>query len=113
MLPFFMRYAIRISMFLFLFGSSVLSNSLCILLFFATAIPLVYAVDLTAQTIRTEKKTLLSAVVAIGAFVFVLFNNKYYNEFYAVVSGKLYPVFWVFGLFLPVLVFCLRGKNRA
>jgi hypothetical protein len=91
----------------------LLVYALCILLFFATAIPLVYAVDLTAQTIRTEKKTLLSAVVAIGAFVFVLFNNKYYNEFYAVVSGKLYPVFWVFGLFLPVLVFCLRGKNRA
>lgn len=91
----------------------ILVYALCIVLFFATLSPLVCAVDLTARTLGTEKKTLLSAIVAIGAFVFVLFNNKHYNAFYAVISGKLFIVFWIFTLLLPVLIFLLGGKKNA
>ena len=86
---------------------------LCIVLFFSVATPLVYTVDFTSQCMGTQKKTLLSAIISIGAFVFVLFCNKYYNSFYAVISGKLFPVFWVFSLLLPLLTLLLRRDNRA
>ena len=86
---------------------------LCIVLFFNVATPLVYTVDFTSRCMGPQKKTLFSAIISIGAFVFVLFCNKYYNSFYAVISGKLFPVFWVFSLLLPLLTLLLRRDNRA
>lgn len=84
---------------------------LCIVLFFYVATPLFYTVDATARLFQTERKTLFSTIVNVGAFVFVFFCNKYYDGFYAVISGKLFPVFWLFADLLPLA--CLLFKEKA
>lgn len=86
---------------------------LCIVLFFFTATPLTYAVDLTARCAGVQKKTLPAAALAVVAFAFVLFCNKYYDTIYAVVAGKLYPIFWVFSILLPVLFLLIRRRKNA
>lgn len=86
---------------------------LCIVLFFYVATPLFYTVDATARLFKTERKTLFSAIVNVGAFFFVFFCNKYYNGFYAVISGKLFPVFWLFADILPLACLFIKEKENA
>lgn len=69
---------------------------LCAMLFFYVALPLRHAVDCTTKIVGTKGKTIISALVNIAAFVFVLFCNKYYNGIYAFFGNKLY---WLFALF--------------
>lgn len=85
---------------------------LCIVLFFNVATPLVYTIDFTARSLKTHKKTLPAAILAFGAFLFVLFFNKYYDGFYAVISGKLYPLFWLFSVLLPLLFLLLKERKK-
>ena len=84
-------------------------------LLFTTCLPLHYCVDFTCRIVGTNRRTLFSAILNIGAFVFVLFSNKHYNAFYAVISGKLPVVFILVADILPL--FCLfipkKEKNHA
>lgn len=86
---------------------------LCIVLFFYVTTPLFYTVDATARLFQTERKTLFSAIINVGAFVFVLFCNKYYDGFYEVIGGKLFPVFWLFADLLPLGCLFIKEKANA
>ncbi len=83
-------------------------------LLFYTCLPVFYAVELWTRALRTEKKTLPSAIASVGLFLLVLFVNRYYNDFYAVISGKLAPVFWLFSNLLPLALLLLpKEKDYA
>lgn len=84
---------------------------LCVVLFFYTAIPLRNAVDCAGKTCGLQGKTLLSFLVNIGAFLFVLFANKYYDSIYAFYGNYAYPVFWVFSTLLPLLLLLLKEEK--
>ena len=84
---------------------------LCVVLFIATATPLAYASEFTAQVLHTSRKTPIAAALSFAAFLFVLFCNKYYNRFYAVISGKLFPVFLVVALSVFFLLFLCGEKT--
>ena len=74
-------------------------------LLFYTCLPLLYASHFTSLIFKTERKTLFAFLLALSAVLFVLFMNRHYDSFYAVISGKLAPVFWLIAYLLPL--FCL------
>nr|MBR6778136.1 GerAB/ArcD/ProY family transporter [Clostridia bacterium] len=81
-------------------------------LLFYTALPLLYATELTAWTFHTERKVRFSAPIALAAFLFVLFMNKRYDAFYALISGKLAPIFWLIAYLLPLFCLFLPEKSK-
>ena len=85
---------------------------LCTLLFFATAIPLFYAVEFSAQAFTKNNKLILSAIVNFGAFLFVLFCNKYYDKVYAFFGNALPALFIAFSL-STLFLLLLKQKNTA
>ncbi len=80
-------------------------------LLFYTCTPYVYATELAARLVHTERKTLFSAIVSLGFFIAVLFLNRYYNLFYRYISGNLAPVFWVFSYLLPLTLLLLPSDK--
>ncbi len=84
---------------------------LTVILLFYTCIPLLYTVEYSARLLGTKRKTLLSGILSVGAFFFVLFVNRYYNAFYQTISGKLYPVFWAIADILPPFLLLLPSKR--
>ncbi|MBE7085142.1 MAG: hypothetical protein E7368_03710 [Clostridiales bacterium] len=84
---------------------------LCLVLFFYTAIPLRNAVGCIAKTCNLQGRTLLSFLINLSAFLFVLFCNKYYDSIYAFYGNYAYPVFWVFSVLLPLALLFLRGDS--
>lgn len=86
---------------------------LSVVLFFYTCMPLQYAVDLVCRLSRTQRRTIFAAALSVGGFIFTLFCNKYYDRFYALFSGKLWFVFWIFADAIPLLfLLLLRKKAR-
>lgn len=78
---------------------------LSVALLFFTALPIAYASELSATLFRTEKKTVFSFVLNVGAFLFVLFCNRHYDALYTAFTGPLVPIFVVISYLLPC--FCL------
>lgn len=85
---------------------------LCIVLVFATALPLFYTVDFTARAFGKGNKLVLSAIINVGAFFFVLFCNKYYDRIYAFFGNGLPVLFILFSL-LPLLLLLLKEKTTT
>ena len=85
---------------------------LCIVLFFATAAPLFFSVDLIAEVLPKHNKLVLSALFNLGAFVFTLFCNKYYDRIYAFFGSYLPPLFIFFNL-LPLALLLLSGRKKS
>lgn len=86
---------------------------LSIVLIFYTCLPLQYATGLFARTFGITRKTWISAALNFTLFLLVLFLNKYYDAFYAVISGKLAPVFWLIADLSPLLCLLLpKNKNQ-
>jgi len=93
---------------------------LSIVLFFHACLPLQYATDFISRTFFERHKKYVAAAVCFCAFLFVLFFNRRYNAIYALISGKLYPIFWfiadmvpLFLLFLPKYTPKTNGKNTS
>lgn len=84
---------------------------LCALLFFATAVPLFYAVEFSACAFTKDNKLLLSATVNFGAFLFVLFCNKYYDSVYAFFGNALPAPFIALSI-LPLFLLFLPAQPR-
>ena len=76
---------------------------LCIVLFFYVSTPLFYATELISFPMQTSRKTLVSTIVNVAAFLFVLFCNKYYDAIYTLFCETLPPVFWIFADVIPLL----------
>ncbi|MBQ2702190.1 MAG: hypothetical protein IJF64_04285, partial [Clostridia bacterium] len=83
---------------------------LTIVLLFYTCLPLQYATDLITLSFPV-KKINDSFLLNLGFLLVVLFANKRYNAFYEVISGKLFFVFLLFGVLLPLLL-CLLPKKK-
>lgn len=83
---------------------------LCIVLFFYVSTPLRNCVEYTSLTSGIESKSALSFLINLGAFLFVLFCNKYYDRIYAFFGNYLFPVFWIFTL-LPLFLLLLQKKE--
>ncbi|MBR2023589.1 MAG: GerAB/ArcD/ProY family transporter [Clostridia bacterium] len=87
---------------------------LCILAFFYACVPFLYTVRCVKRLAPKFSPCLSSGILAVVAFVFTLFCNKYYDAIYSLFGYRLYPVFWVFGFILPLLLlFFTGGKKRA
>ena len=78
---------------------------LSVVLLFYTSLPLLYATDLTARIFGGKRKVWFSAILNVGLFFLLLFGNRHYNTFYAIISGALVPIFWFIAYMLPL--FCL------
>ncbi len=74
-------------------------------LLFYTCLPLIYTTELISLALRTERKTLPASLLSLGLFILLLFINRFHNAFYAVISGRLFPIFWLIADILPL--FCL------
>ncbi len=87
---------------------------LCVVLFFYVATPLRNGVDFISSASGVESKTLLSFLINLAAFLFVLFCNRFYDRIYNFFGNYLFPVFWVFTLLpLALLLFTKKEENRA
>lgn len=85
---------------------------LCTVLFFATALPLFYTVEFTAQAFTNNNKLLLSIIINATAFLFVLFCNKYYDRIYAFFGNALPPFFIAVSLASLLLLFLNKRKKE-
>ena len=87
---------------------------LSVVLLFFLCLPLQYTTYAVSAICHTERKTLISALLNLALFVFVLFFNRRYNAVYALISGKLSPVFWLFADIFPLFVLFLprNPKNQ-
>ena len=85
---------------------------LSVVLLFFLCLPLQYASQAISQLFHTERKTLISALLNLVLFVFVLFFNRRYNSVYTLISGKLPPVFWLFADILPLFVLCIPSNQQ-
>ena len=88
---------------------------LTIVLLFFTAMPLQYTTQLICHTFQVKKSVLVSAILNVGALVFLLFANRHYNAIYSLIGGKLSIVFWLIADMLPLFFLFLpkKEKNRA
>ena len=89
---------------------SGISYALTVVLLFYTCFLLQYATSFFCRGIGTQKKLIPSAVLNFGLFLFVLFFNRRYNALYALISGKLFWIFWLVAAMLPL--FFLLPKNQ-
>ena len=85
--------------------------ALSIVLLFYTCLPLQYATYCILQTVKTDKSTLIVAVINAVLFLFILNFNRYYNNFYAFISGKLFWIFWLFADILPLFLLLLPAEK--
>ena len=86
---------------------------LCTVFFFFLCTPLQYSVALFSRGSGIKSKTLLSAIVCFGAFVFVLYCNPLYNSVYALFCEKLFPIFWIVAVIPPLLFLLLHIQQKA
>lgn len=85
---------------------------LSIVLLFYTCLPLQYTTHAVCAILKTERKTLTSALLNFALLIFVLFFNRRYNTIYTLISGKLTLLFWVFGNLLPLLLLFLPSPTK-
>ncbi len=86
--------------------------ALTVVLFAFTATPLFLSVDCVSRAVGTRRRTLFSLIVNIAAFIFVLFTNRHYDKIYALFGRGLFPVFWIFSIFLPLCFLLLLVKPK-
>ena len=84
---------------------------LTIVLLFYTCLPLQYATDFITLSFPVGKIP-VSFVLNAGLLVFVLFSNKHYNAFYQIIGGKLYFIFFIFGILLPLCLLLLPKSKK-
>lgn len=85
---------------------------LSIVLLFYTCLPLQYTTHLLARLCHTERRTLISAILHILLFLFVLYMNRYYDTFYKLITAVPYA-FWLFANILPLFLLLLPSKNGS
>lgn len=74
---------------------------LCAVLFVYTATPLLYASNFSSRILPIKHKTLPALIINVGAFIFVLFCNKYYNAIYGFFGQFGFLFYTVLGNLLP------------
>ena len=85
---------------------------LTIVLLIFTAMPLQYTTQLICHGFHIKSGVLVSAILNVGALIFLLFANRHYNAFYSLISGKLPVIFWLTADMVP-LFFLFLPKNNT
>lgn len=85
---------------------------LSVVLLFYTCLPIQYTAQAIGKLFRTQRLTLISALLNFALLLALLFLNKNYNAIYALISGKLYPVFWIIADLLPLFCLLLPADER-
>ena len=85
---------------------------LSIVLLFYTCLPLQYTTHTIALLLKTERKTLIAALLNFVLLIAILFLNRLYNTIYTLISHKLTIVFWVFSNVLPLFVLLLPKDDE-
>ena len=86
---------------------------LCSVLFVYTATPLMYASNFSSRLLPVKHKTIFSLVINVGAFIFVLFCNKYYNAVYGFFGRYGFVFYTLLGNLLPsCLALFFLGTHR-
>ena len=84
---------------------------LTIVLLIFTAMPLQYTTQLVCHGFQVKSGILVSALLNVGAFLFLLFANRRYNAVYTLISGKLSFVFWIIADLIPLFFLLLPKKE--
>ena len=84
---------------------------LSIVLLFYTCLPLLYTTECVASIFSLKTKTFPAVILSFLLFLFTLFMNKYYNNFYNIISGTLSPIFLFISYLVPV--FCLLLPTKG
>ena len=85
---------------------------LSIVLFFLVATPLRHAVAFTSAATGIQSRVVISAVINVAFFFFTLFCNRYYDAFYAFFGERLFPLFWVFSVLLPLILGSVLPRKK-
>ncbi len=85
---------------------------LSVVLLLYTCAPLAYAAELTAKLFQREQKSIFAAAVSLLSFLFVLFNNRFYNSIYAFFTTDLLPFFWFVAYLLPLFLLFLPTERK-
>lgn len=85
---------------------------LTVVLFFYTSLPVHYATGCIAKLFGVQRRTWISALLNVALFVFALFCNRLYNQFYHAISNRLAPVFWFIADMLPLLLLFLPKNGK-
>ena len=85
---------------------------LSIVLFFFLATPLQYATAFATRATGLKSKLPFAIAVCLGAFLFTLFCNKYYDSIYALFGEKLFFMFALFGNLAPLSFWFLPYKKK-
>ncbi len=79
--------------------------------------PLQFTTEFTCQALHIQQKAMFADVFNFLLFLFVFFCNKYYNAFYALISGNLPFVFWIIADAIPLFLLLMptpkKEKNHA
>lgn len=84
---------------------------LTVVLFFATCVPSICAIDCLFNAFPLKSRVPYSAALNLLLLAFTFFFNKRYNAVVYLLE-RLSPVFWVFSVLLPVLSLLFLLKNR-
>ncbi len=85
---------------------------LSVVLLFYTSLPLVFSVESFTRSIGGKRRALYAAILSAALFILLLFINRFYNAFYSLISGKLFPVFWFVADVVPLFCLLLRGDGE-
>ncbi len=87
---------------------------LSIVLLLYTCLPLQYSVQLICNTIHTERKTYVSAILNFLLLVAAFLLNRFYDRFYAFFSRKLFFIFILIADMVPLfLLFLPKNKGQT
>ena len=84
---------------------------LTVVLLFYTCLPLQYATDLFARTLKTNRRTWIAAALSLLGFLFFLFANHFYNSLYAFIAG-IPLIFWLIADLIPLLCLLLPANDK-
>ena len=85
---------------------------LTIVLLIFTAMPLQYATQLFCEGFKVKSHVFVSAIVNVGALLFLLFANRRYDAIYTLISGKFPLVFWFIADVVPLFFLFLPKFNK-
>jgi hypothetical protein len=97
----------------------LLGYLMTIVLLFAACVPIQLSVSCLAEVFQTERKPLLSIVINVPLLLFTCLCSRYYSKIEFFIERRLFFIFPLFHLLLPLLALLLllkqskKGKSRG
>ena len=74
--------------------------------------PMQYTTQFVCHGFQVKSGVLVSAMLNLGALLFILFANRHYNALYAIISGKLPFIFWIIADMVPLFLLLLPNEKE-